>query len=205
MNKGIIFFGISIIILTALYSGCLDKPKDIVQLSITSFNAEPSIINQGETANLSWVVVGATSVSIDNGIGNVSLIGNQIITPTETTTYTLTAKNATETLNATTRIIVIRKTEEAGVVVKATNDSFLQVTLVSAGQSYDNGYTDFSIYVNSEAVINLPSSWIVGQHILIGQSGENYTVGGERLTTGDYWVTISILDTAVFDGRITIT
>lgn len=50
-------------------------------------------------------------MSIDNGIGNVSLTGNRIIMPNETTTYTLTATNSTTSITATTQIIITESTE----------------------------------------------------------------------------------------------
>ncbi len=94
-------------------SGCneLENSTDSIQLSIINFDVYPSIINMGETTNLSWNVTGAITVRIDNGIGNVSVTGTRIIMPSETTTYTLTAVNATTTLTATTAIIVTEPTE----------------------------------------------------------------------------------------------
>ena len=96
-----------------LLSGCneVEKCTDSVQLSIISFEVDPSIIKKGETANLSWFVTGATTQRIDNGIGNVGVTGTRIIMPSESTTYTLTIVNATTTLTATTAIIVTEPTE----------------------------------------------------------------------------------------------
>ncbi len=71
-----------------------------------AFDVEPSMINEGDYANLSWVVLSASSVTIDNGIGSVALTGHRMIQPTQTTTYILTASNATITKNATVAITV---------------------------------------------------------------------------------------------------
>ena len=108
MKNQVIFLVTCLSTLLAIFSGCfeIDIPDELVQFSITSFKVEPGIINQGETANLSWMVIGATSVSIDNGIGNVSLFGERVIMPSKTTTYTLTATNATKNITATVQIIV---------------------------------------------------------------------------------------------------
>lgn len=106
MKKGSIVFGVGIILITLLFSGCTDVSEDFIQFSIVSFNVEPTMIDEGEAVNLSWIVIGGVSVSIDNGIGTVSLTGTRIITPTTTTTYTLTASNSTTTLTATTQVIV---------------------------------------------------------------------------------------------------
>ena len=61
---------------------------------ISSFDADPSTIAAGESSTLSWSVVGATTVSIDQGIGNVALAGRRAVVPSATTVYTLTATNA---------------------------------------------------------------------------------------------------------------
>ncbi len=96
------------IIFSTLLSGCFspDIPKELFQLSIQSFDVEPRIINKGETANLSWFIMGAKNASISNGIGNVSLSGEWIIIPSKTTTYNLTAYNATTSVSASVQIIV---------------------------------------------------------------------------------------------------
>ncbi len=118
MNKKYSLMIITVLVLiVSSISGCVDVdvPEDIVdnimQLSITNFVVEPSIITKGETANLSWTVINARTVSIDNGIGSVSLTGTRIIMPTGTTTYILTATNDTTTLTATTQIIVNEPSE----------------------------------------------------------------------------------------------
>jgi hypothetical protein len=113
MKERTLFAGILLLIVMTSFSGCfnVDVPSELLRFSITSFTVEPSIINSGETANLSWIVIAATTVSIDHGIGTVSLIGNRIITPTNTTTYTLTARNTTATVTATVQVIV-RTTQE---------------------------------------------------------------------------------------------
>ncbi len=61
---------------------------------INSFNASPASIIIGGSTTLSWNVAGATSLSIDHGIGSVSLVGTKSVSPAATTNYTLTASNA---------------------------------------------------------------------------------------------------------------
>jgi hypothetical protein len=107
MKKTVVVIGVCLLLTLSFFSGCINEPIEITPLSIVSFDVEPDTINQGEYANLSWVVIGATSLSIDNGIGTVTLSGNRIIQPTETTTYILTALNETTTKSATTTITII--------------------------------------------------------------------------------------------------
>ena len=112
MNKHLIVIVTAMLLLVVGLSGCTDIDfGEVTQFSITTFNVEPSLIEAGDTANLSWVVMSAQIISIDNGIGNVSNIGDRIIMPTETTIYTLIAKNGTKTITATTEIIVKNNTD----------------------------------------------------------------------------------------------
>ncbi|MFC1905578.1 zinc-ribbon domain-containing protein [Chloroflexota bacterium] len=73
---------------------------------VASFTADPSAITTGQTATLSWDVSGATSVTIDQGIGTVSSTGTKVLSPTATTTYTLTATNSAGPKAATIKITV---------------------------------------------------------------------------------------------------
>lgn len=74
--------------------------------SILSFSADPSTIDPGQTAALSWSTFNATSVSIDNGVGSQPVTGNTRVSPTKTTTYTLAATGPGGTATATTTVTV---------------------------------------------------------------------------------------------------
>jgi hypothetical protein len=67
---------------------------------IIRFSPVPASINSGQSSELLWVVENATSVSISNGIGNVSLGGTQSVSPTATVTYVLSATNAAGTVTS---------------------------------------------------------------------------------------------------------
>ncbi len=60
---------------------------------ISYFTATPSTVKLGEKSTLSWKVNNCTSVEIDVGIGKVSSTDSLEVSPSETTTYTLTANN----------------------------------------------------------------------------------------------------------------
>lgn len=85
-------------------------------LAINSFVASPPSIRAGQSATLSWSAQGASSVSIDNGVGHVGVSGSIEVSPTKTTTYTLTASDGTTTLTATATVTVL-----AGVIVNVTS------------------------------------------------------------------------------------
>ena len=70
-----------------------------------SISVSPSSIQAGGTASLTWQTTNANDVSID-GIGAVQANGSQTVSPTESTTYHLTAKGPGGTQEATTRLTV---------------------------------------------------------------------------------------------------
>ncbi|MCL4849901.1 MAG: hypothetical protein KJZ78_00785, partial [Bryobacteraceae bacterium] len=61
---------------------------------ISSFTATPASIDSGNASTLAWSVSGATSLSINQGVGTVTGAASKSVTPAATTTYTLTATNA---------------------------------------------------------------------------------------------------------------
>jgi peptidoglycan/xylan/chitin deacetylase (PgdA/CDA1 family) len=75
--------------------------------TISSFTANPQTIPTGNSSTLSWSVNGATSLTIDQGIGTVLGTSSEVVSPTATTTYTLTASNANGTTTATAVVAVI--------------------------------------------------------------------------------------------------
>ena len=73
---------------------------------ITTFVAEPSSIQRGQSSTLRWSVQNADSVSINQGIGTVQSSGNRKVFPSSATTYTLTAKGKGGEASATARVNV---------------------------------------------------------------------------------------------------
>ena len=68
--------------------------------------ASPSSITAGQTSTLTWSTTNATTVSIDQGIGAVSPSGTTVVSPTNTTQYTLTATGTGGTATASTTVTV---------------------------------------------------------------------------------------------------
>jgi hypothetical protein len=58
-----------------------------------SFNTTRPRIMPGQTSMLSWQVSNADHIRIEPGIGIVSALGSRVVTPSETTIYTLIASN----------------------------------------------------------------------------------------------------------------
>ena len=61
--------------------------------TINTFYASPAIVAPGSSSTLSWNVSNATAVSISPDIGTVSPIGSIMVTPADTTDYTIIACN----------------------------------------------------------------------------------------------------------------
>jgi peptidoglycan-associated lipoprotein len=73
---------------------------------IAEFSAEPSSIERGQSAVLRWSVTGSNNVAINNGIGTVQATGNRRVTPSQTTSYTLTANGVGGEATATATVTV---------------------------------------------------------------------------------------------------
>ncbi len=72
-----------------------------------NISANPATVNAGQSTTLTWQTENATDVSID-GIGKVQANGSQTVTPTDSTTYRLTATGPGGTQEASTRVTVSR-------------------------------------------------------------------------------------------------
>ncbi|HPS90431.1 MAG TPA: hypothetical protein PLC35_10735, partial [Methanosarcina vacuolata] len=90
--------------------------------SIGSFNANPDTIEEGESSKLVWSVSGASKVSIKPGIGTVGLTGSQSISPSETTTYTLTATNEVGS-TVVTKVVLVKESSTSSSQQTASNSS----------------------------------------------------------------------------------
>ena len=71
-----------------------------------SLYAEPATIDQGQCAKLTWSSIGASSASIDRGIGNMGPNGSREVCPGSTTEYTVTAMGEGGTRTASTTVAV---------------------------------------------------------------------------------------------------
>jgi hypothetical protein len=88
-------------------TGTIQSPNDLVYYpaAIIQFGANPPTIAEGESTNLFWNVAGATSISIDQGVGPQP--GTYVLVkPEATTTYTLTATNSAGSVTRTVTVTV---------------------------------------------------------------------------------------------------
>jgi peptidoglycan-associated lipoprotein len=101
-----------------------------------SISVDPNSIQTGQSATLSWQTTNATDVSID-GIGAVQASGSQQVSPTDSTTYHLTAKGAGGTTDATTRITVTQPPPPPPPPASATDEELFAQNVKDIYFEYD--------------------------------------------------------------------
>ncbi|HKD79435.1 MAG TPA: peptidoglycan-associated lipoprotein Pal [Candidatus Angelobacter sp.] len=92
-----------------LVSGCKKKetappPPPPAKAPTATLTANPPQIQSGQSATLTWSTENATDVALDGN--KVDPSGSQTVSPTQTTTYHLTAKGAGGTQEATAQVAV---------------------------------------------------------------------------------------------------
>lgn len=118
--------------------------------TIDTFTATPSTITEGACSTLAWTTTNATSASIDNGVGSVSIDGSTEVCPTSNTTYTLTATGpggtdntptVTVTVNACTPVPTIDSFSAipSSISEGETSTLFWTTTNADSDVSIDNG------------------------------------------------------------------
>jgi hypothetical protein len=87
---------------------------------IEKFTATPESIQPGQSVTLLWATENPTSVTIDPGIGKVRPRGNKIVSPSATTTYTLTVKGPKDQVIAKTLTVTVTGAVAANVALVST-------------------------------------------------------------------------------------
>jgi peptidoglycan-associated lipoprotein len=111
-----VFFSSALLLVLVLLPGCKKKtagptPEETAPPAASgaapqaTLKATPNVISAGDQVQLSWRTMDATSVSID-GIGPVPSSGVKTVTPTQSTTYHLTATGPGGSTDATADVTV---------------------------------------------------------------------------------------------------
>jgi len=100
---------LGMIALLMMVSGCKKKPPPAPPTPppkpvSATLSANPTSITPGQSSTLTWTTEGADDVQLDGQKVNAS--GSQSVSPTQTTTYHLTAKGAGGTQDATAQVSV---------------------------------------------------------------------------------------------------
>lgn len=123
--------------------------------TIVSFLATPSVIAPTKTALLSWSVQGADTVVIDKNVGAQSSVntGSAAVSPSVTTTYTLTASKNGVSSQAQTTVLV---SSQPDAVFKPVINSFsVSPSSVSPGQK---AVLSWDVSANPSASFSLDNS-----------------------------------------------
>src|ERR1700716_461344 len=76
-----------------------------------TFPANPTSINKGDSSTLTWSTTNATQVAIAPEVGPVAAEGSTKVTPSDSTTYTITATGPGGTADASVRITIAASVE----------------------------------------------------------------------------------------------
>jgi len=159
---------------------------------ILFFTATPAQISAGQAVTLAWKTSNADTANID-GIGNVSVNGSITVSPTQTTTYTLTARNSVNDITSKATVTV---GSTSGVQLSSCTASPANI---SAGQSSTLSWT--STNADSVSISSGVGSVAKSGSVTVSPSQTTtYTVtavGGGASTTCAITVTVGALPVIV--------
>lgn len=111
-----------------------------------TFSASPGTISQSASSSLSWTSGGATSASIDNGVGAVTPVagGSVSVSPSTSTTYTLTLTGPGGSITRTAGIAVIAAptgslSASPGAITQGGSSTLSWTSANATSASIDNG------------------------------------------------------------------
>jgi hypothetical protein len=108
---------------------------------INTFSANPQNIMTGGTSTLSYDVSNATTLTLAGGTKTGSLLhssGTVEVTPSTSTTYTLTATNSAGSVTETTTVTVGPAVIVPGVILSAVKSTELSLELSESGSIYSD-------------------------------------------------------------------
>lgn len=164
---------------------------------INSFTASPSSIILGEFSTLSWSVSKATQITIDQGIGGVSASGTKEVSPTETTTYTLTASNNDGQVSRAVSVEI---------KMKAILDVTLTPIPVLWVYVYPGWYATFTIIITESNGVGAQLNTVSAGMYLLGVLFNEYTSANARIeASGTFEVYCYLLYSSVMLDQLRIT
>jgi peptidoglycan-associated lipoprotein len=102
-----------------------------------SLTANPNTIQAGQASTLTWRTDYATDVTIDQ-LGKVDPSGSRTVTPAESTTYHLVAKNDSATQEATARITVVSSPPPPQQTSSGTDEQLFSGNMKDVFYDYDS-------------------------------------------------------------------
>ncbi|MFO7888615.1 MAG: DNRLRE domain-containing protein [Eubacteriales bacterium] len=162
--------------------------------SISNFSTDKSIMTEGISATLSWEVEGIGTAIIEPDIGEVDLIGTISVSPTETTTYTLTAGNVTGVVNKEVEITIESEKiiqpgpkdgKDTWVSTRKKDTNYSSYDNLWIGRNFDGDVTRTLINID---VSSLPSNAVIVSSYLelyqdVVWGTENFNISTHKITT----------------------
>lgn len=119
--------------------------KPSIQVFEVSSSSSDGSTTSNESFTLTWQVQGATSISIDHGVGDVTSLSSALVAPSGTTTYTLVAVNQFGSATAQVTISVAPHTQPTGLLYVPITPCRAVDTRTAGGLIPGNASRDFVI------------------------------------------------------------
>ena len=149
---------------------------------ISFFSGTPGTITAGQSATLSWIVAGASSLRLDNGIGVVTYVTTKLVSPAATTTYVLTAANDAGSTTASVTIVVNAPAPDlqaptAPTLFSAMAKSATEVDLSWSASSDNRAVAGYQILRNGSVLMTVTSeTWSYADLSVKGSTSYAYAI-----------------------------
>lgn len=165
---------------TTDFGGVVDQvitPGGTSKPMIASFNANPTNITAGQSSSLAWNVSGATSITISSA-GDVTGLSSKSVSPSATTSYTLTATNAggSSTASITVTVSAAGDTQPPSTptVTSISASSSTQVNLNWSASTDNVGVTGYQIFRNGASLTSVSGATLSYSDTTV-TGGANYS------------------------------
>ena len=163
-------------------------PQSQAAPEISSFSSNRGAVGVGGSATLSWTVNDATSLTLNPGGIDVTGLSSQAVTPSSTTTYTLTATNAggsrtSSGVTVNVRSIAVRGTSASSASSGATSIVVAKPTGAAPG---DVLIATISRNAEHSNLLPTPTGWrIIDQRMIRDPGNANKIWGGVYYRVAD--------------------
>jgi hypothetical protein len=150
--------------------GTMTVEATVMVLSLPTVNitADASTIVQGQATTLSWTSDDAETLSMDQGIGVIELSGSLAVSPSETTTYTITASGPGGTVTASFTLTVTAPL--VTITSPHAGESIPRPDVMVTGTIHDSLSRDPAVTVNGRPAMVYENTF-VANHVPL-QEGE---------------------------------
>jgi len=112
-------------------------PPETAPAPMATITANPTTINPGGSATLTWKTTDATNVTIE-GLGQVASAGTQTVTPAQTTSYHLVAQGDGGTADATATVTVATGAAPARITESGIDENTFEQNVKPVFFDYDS-------------------------------------------------------------------